>query len=128
MTGGVVKAAAISTFGSLAAFYWLTLVMTISSVGPTIGGAFAEGDFAVSFAARVAGGILSLLVVTLILLGRSKVRAACVVAWGLLLGVALILFRDTSRGEVAVLVSGAAILVHLWGAMCVQSLVSRAAF
>lgn len=128
MSDAAVKAAVLSTFGALAAFYWVTLGVTTNSFGSTIGVAFTERAFAVSFVARVAGGILSVLIVAFTLLGRSMFRAASVLAWALLLGVTLILFRDTSQGYVAGLVSAAAILVHFWGALCAQRLVRRAAF
>ena len=126
MSDAAVKAAVLSTFGALAVFYWVTLAVTTNSFASTIGVAFTERAFAVSFVARVAGGILSVLIVAFTLLRRF--RAASVLAWVLLSGVTLILFRDTSQGDVAGLVSAAAILVHFWGALCAQRLVRRAAF
>ena len=128
MSDAAVKAAVLSTFGALAVFYWVTLAITTDSFGSTIGAALGERAFALSFVARVAGGILSVLIVTFTILGRSRLRTGSILAWVLLLGVTVILFRDTSQGDVSGLVSAAAILVHFWGALCAQKLVSRAAF
>ena len=123
MSDAAVKAAVLSTFGALAVFYCATLAVTANAFGSTIGAAFSERAFAASFLARAGGGIICALIVTFTLLGRSTFWAGSILAWVLLLGVTLILFRDTSQGEVSAAITAAAILVHFCGAVCAQRLV-----
>ena len=131
MTTQTARASVLSTFGALAIFYFASIALTIMSFGTNLGSAFSEPTFAWSFALRVVGGFLSLLIVGLTLAAQPRRKLAATLAWVLVAGVLLVTVTDNVRGSAPVAlwaIAATAVALHLWGAACARVVARHEAF
>jgi mannose/fructose/N-acetylgalactosamine-specific phosphotransferase system component IID len=117
----------LATFAALAAFYLGSVIFQLISWGWswTLDAARAESALAYSLAARVIGGLLSLVLFVLCMGGPRWNTLRTYLAWGFTLGVTIVVIVDTQSSEPATaasqavvwVISAGVIAVHLFGAI-----------
>ena len=117
------RAALVATYGSLAVFYFGSLIVTFSYVSPRLIFDPAARVLATSVFARFAGGTLCMLVLASVLLGRPRANVGRALAWLLVGGVVFFAVMDAVLPTAPLqiwAIAGAAISLHVYGALLLQ--------
>ena len=123
MTGKHTKEFTLSLYGSLALFYFATLLLTMNALEWNLINAMEVKSFALSFFARISGGVCSTIIFFLVLVKHSL---APIISWLFVFCVALVVGIDVleqgNNGFIWV-VSVIMVLMHVMGAISCQKVV-----